>query len=135
MIKTAFPKIYDEMVEVNKLFLRKHHLFVFGLVYGLLYDYRSSASLNSDIARINSIREQTTTDIVDFIFLLLNNKNEREEKIFEEMLRIADGGVEKLKERYDKYNDFKIQDLIIESEKIWPEKISIFIDKKISLEN
>lgn len=125
MIRTAYQKIYDELIDEKKMFPRKHHLFVFGLAYGLLYNLRSEEPLRVDITRINQIKDRTTKDIIDFVFLLLN-KDEKEEKLFDDMLRIADGGVREIRKVLENSKDFNIQNLIIDAEKIWQNRLSEF---------
>ena len=133
IISTGFPKIYEELIDEEKIFSRKHHFFVFGLVYGLLHNLRSEKPLKSDYIRLNQIKDSTTNDLIDFAFLLLDTNEIAENKIFEEMLRIADGGIEELKKIYDENNkNFDLQNLIIDAEKLWAKRIHEFNDLKQS---
>lgn len=124
MISTGVPKIYQELVEEKKLFNRGHHLFSFGLVYGLLLNIQSTAKLNSDIVRLNVIREQLTKDIVDIVYLVLDDGKKTEEQLFNQMLYMADAGIVELKKLYDKNSDFTIPNLILDAEKIWETRIA-----------
>ena len=117
MISTAYPDIYTELVDTEKKFLRKHHLSSFGLVYGVLHKSYSNKKPDSDLVYLNRIQEEVTKNIIDIIHVLLDD-GRTEEKIFDEILRIADGGILDLKEIYDKNKDFTIPNLIQDSEKL-----------------
>jgi hypothetical protein len=124
MIKTAFPETYKELVDEKKLFLRRHHLFTFGLVYGLLHNLSSKKRPDSDMVYLNQIKERVTNDIIDIVYLLLDNGDKKEDEIFAEMLIIADSGVEQLAKVYKVNSDFRIPNLILEAEKLWQDRIS-----------
>lgn len=119
MIRTAVPGIYDSLVDAEKLFLKRHHLFVFGLVYGMLHKLKHDKRPDSDMVYVNQIKEVVTKDMIDIVFQLLDDGNRDEDKLFEEMLRIADGGVVALKKIYDENKDFTTPNLILESERLW----------------
>jgi hypothetical protein len=123
MITTGLPKIYEELVDEKKLFNRRHHLFSFGLVYGLLLNLHSTIKPYSDIVRLNVIREQLTKDIVDIVYMVINDGNKTEEQVFNQMLHIADAGVTELKKIYDKNSDFSIPNLILDAEKLWETRV------------
>src|SRR5690349_11220333 len=92
MIWTSFPEIYAEFVDSeDKLFLKIHHLFSLGLVYGVLHQLEivEPRPEMGDMVRLNQIKEEVTKSIVDFIFILLHNSNDSEYKTFNKMLKIA----------------------------------------------
>ena len=121
-LRSSLKNIYDEFVEEKKLFQTNYHLFSFGLVYGLMKSKKSEKNPTSDFIKINTIGDQHIKDVIDIVYHLLDD-SDREEEIWQDMLRIADGGLVELKEIYDKNKNFRIPDLVLESESLWKEKI------------
>ena len=122
MIQTAIPHIYEDLVDVKKLFHTQYNLFVAGLVYGLLLDIRSDGKPHADIVRINSISSDTVKNIIDMAYLMLDNgRNDRDIKA--QLLRVADGGVTALNSIYYKTGDLDVKRLVAEAERVWPTRI------------
>lgn len=123
MLSTAIPDVYKKFVDEEKLFSRRHHLFAFGLVYGLLHKRRYDKNPFSDIVAVNRIsKSEVTKDIIDIVSNLLDDGKSTDNAVFNEMLHIADGGVMELKKIYDKNKNFTIHNLIVESEEQWGER-------------
>lgn len=124
MIQTARPGIYDDLVVVKRLFRTKYDLFVLGLVYGLLHGKACTDGPHADLVKINTISNETTRDIIDLAYILLDDgRSERDIKA--QLLRIADGGVEALNYVYYKPPvGLNIRTLITEAERIWPVRIN-----------
>ena len=133
MLRTAHNNIYDKLVDEKKLFHRKHHLFIFGLVYGLLHNIKSDKSPTVDMVYLNSVKDQNTRDIIDIVYLLLSeNDGKTDEKLFDEILRIADAGVERI-EKIDENNtntNFNLPNLLLEAENLWSKRASEFKNLK-----
>ena len=123
MIQTAIPNIYEDLITVKKLFRTQYDLFVAGLVYGLLLDLYSDVKPHADIVKINSISSDTVKNIIDLVYLMLDDgRNERDIKT--QLLRIADGGVIALNDIYYKTpRGLDIKSLVAEAERVWPTRV------------
>ena len=133
MLRTVHNNIYNKLVEEKKLFHRKHHLFIFGLVYGLLHNIKSDKSPTVDMVYLNSVKDQNTRDIIDIVYLLLSeNDGKTDEKLFDEILRIADAGVERI-EKIDENNtntNFNLPNLLLKAENLWSKRAFEFKNLK-----
>lgn len=121
MIQTARQGIYEDLVDVKKLFKTRYALFVLGLVYGLLHDRTCSDQPHADMVRVNSISSESAKHIIDIAYILLDDGKDEPDKT--QLLRIADGGVEALNDIYYKTNDLDIHGLIAEAKQIWPVRV------------
>jgi hypothetical protein len=133
MLSTALPDVYKKLVDDEKLFAKRHHLFAFGLCYGLLHNLRYDKKANSDMVAVSRIsKDEVSRDIIDIIFELMDDGKSTANTVFNEMLQIADGGVLELKKIYDKNKSFTIHNLLTESEALWEERIDGFHNINIS---
>ena len=122
MIRTSTPDIYDFLVGTEKKFRNQHHLFTFGLIYGILHNMHSEKKFNKDIVYLSAITDNITKSILEVAYCILDDgKPERE--IFNEILRIADGGIVELQKIYDQNKDFGIPNLIQEAESLWKTRV------------
>lgn len=125
MISTAFNEIYDKFAAkegTEKLFERKHELFSFSLIYGILYDKSLEKSPKTDMVRIAQIEDEATLNTIDIAAYMLDDGKKDERDIWKEILAYADGGLAKLNEIYEKNKNFTIPILIAESQKLWTER-------------
>jgi len=61
MITTAFggkDSIYDNIVKTKKLFPSMYNFFALGLVYGILYNKKSTKRKGNDIIRFDQISDE-----------------------------------------------------------------------------
>lgn len=125
MISTAFNEVYDKFATKEgseKLFERKHELFSFALVYGILYDKKLDKTPKTDMVRIAQVEDEATLNTIDIAAYLLDDGKKDEKDIWKEILLYADGGLEKLNEIYEKNKSFTIPILIAESQKLWSDR-------------
>ena len=127
VIGTAFPAIYEQFVDNGNLFPKHHYLFVSGLVYGFLHKLKSDKKIIKQYTYVDAIsRRDFTLDILDIIYFLMKDGESSELEIFKEMLQIADGGILALEKIYKANKNFMINNLIIESEKLWIDQLKEF---------
>ena len=119
VLKTSDMNIYDNLCSDENLFEKKHQLFTFGLVYGLLHNLRSEKIKNMDLAKITSIKDEETLRVIDIVGFLLDDGKKDEKDIWKDILEYADGGIQKLRLIYDKNKSFTIPNLIPETQKLW----------------
>lgn len=125
MIQTGVPHIYDDLVDVKKLFLTRYELFVFGLVYGLLHNKVSTRKFCADMVKINTISNKIVKDIIDMVYMLLDDGRDKRD-IKTQMFHIADGGVAALNDIYYNTHELDIFTMIKKAEQIWPVRIKDF---------
>lgn len=122
-IRTAIPNVYDKLIDEKELFPRKHHLFVAGLVYGMLHDEQYQKPPNSkDIVKLVSISDELTKNIINLVFAILHD-GKNKSQTWGVMLRMADWGVSKLDDIYEKHNNFTIPTLVKDAQQRWPKRI------------
>jgi len=126
MINSAFageePSIYDEIIKKEKLFPTAYHFFALGLVYGILYNKKSSKPRKHDIIRMTLISEPTIQDVINACYMILDDGRE-EKEIVRDMLDYADWGVEALHKIWEKNGSFQLPILIEDAKKIWEKRV------------
>lgn len=119
---TGNPTIYDVLVKEEQLFNTNFHLFAFGLIYGILYNKKDKETKKGGgFITITSISDPQIKDLLDIAYLLLDDGSGTE-KIFDEMIAYADGGIIALNEIYKKNKSFTIPNLILDAEEKWKER-------------
>ena len=105
---TAFSDFYNKLSEgPDSKFNGKAELFVVGLVIGFLNDKRNSNEKPFEFVRFSHFFDPKYSDlktIIEMIYVTMaKGKNDNEK--WQDILKIADGGMEYLKEHYDKTGD------------------------------
>lgn len=124
-IRTIIPNVYDKLVTEEELFLKKHHLFVAGLVYGMLYDKQYQKPPNSqytDIVKLGAVGDKLTNEIINLVFAILDDRK-GQSQTWSVMLRMADWGVSSLDDIYERHNNFTIPALVKVAQQRWPKRI------------
>ena len=131
-IATSRNEDYEKLVTRGRLFPTKHQLFAAGLVYGLLHGKRHDKKPTVALTKLLVIGDETTTNLIDVVFGVLNNKKD-DKKIWAEMLHIADGGVAALSEMYDQCGgDIDVPRLLDGARRAWPERVKCLNNIDIS---
>ncbi|MGY5151901.1 MAG: hypothetical protein ACW9XA_06500 [Candidatus Nitrosopumilus sp. bin_6a] len=107
-IFTAFSDFYKKLCEgSDSKFNGKAELFVVGLVLGFLNNKRNLTEKPFEMVRFSHFHDKKRSDlktIIEMIYATMaEGKNDNEK--WQDMLKIADGGIEYLKEHYDKTGD------------------------------
>ena len=121
-ITTSRSDDYEKLVTREMLFPKKHHLFVAGLVYGLLHGKRSDKKPTAAVTKLFAIGDKTTAGIIDVVFWVMNDKK-GDKQVWSEMLHIADGGVAALSEMYDSSGGIDIPRLLDDAKRLWPRRV------------
>lgn len=105
---TAFSDFYKKLSEgPNSKFNGKAELFVVGLVLGFLNNKRNTDEKPFEFVRFSHFYDVKRSDlktIIEMIYTTMaQGKNDNEK--WQDMLKIADGGIEYLKEHYSKTGD------------------------------
>jgi hypothetical protein len=105
---TAFEDFYKKLSEgKNSKFNGKAELFVVGLVLGFLNNKRNNSEKPFEMIRFSHFFDLKWSDqksIIEMIYgTMAEGKNDNQK--WQDMLAIADGGIEYLKEHYDKTGD------------------------------
>jgi len=105
---TAFSEFYRKLCDgANSKFNGKAELFVVGLVLGFLNNKRNSKDKPFEMVRYSHFLDKKRSDhriIIEMIYATMaEGKNDNEK--WQDMLQIADGGMEYLQEHYDKTGD------------------------------
>ncbi len=105
---TAFSDFYKKLCEgSDSKFNGKSELFVVGLVLGFLNNKRNLIEKPFEMTRFSHFYDKKRSDlktIIEMIYATMaQGKNDSEK--WQDMLKIADGGIEYLKEHYDKTGD------------------------------
>lgn len=122
MIRTGERELYDKYCSEFDLFEKRHNLFSLSLVYGLLFKLKSEKTIKEDMVYIDNINDEETTLIIDCVGYLLDDGQKDEKILWKDMLEIADGGLQKLHEIYEKNGDFTLPELISKSTELWKER-------------
>lgn len=105
---TAFSDFYKKLSEgPNSKFKGKAELFVVGLVLGFYNNKRNHEEKPFEFVRFSHFYDTKRSNlktIIEMIYgTMAKGKNDNEK--WQDMLAIADGGIEYLKEHYDKTGD------------------------------
>jgi hypothetical protein len=119
---TTFEDFYRKLCDgTDSKFNGKAELFVVGLVLGFLNNRRNSNEKPFEMVRFSHFLDKKRSDlrtIIEMIYATMaEGKNDNEK--WQDILRIADGGIEYLQEHYDKTGDnIDVSILIKDVEKI-----------------
>lgn len=125
---SAFSDFYNKMTEGSESnFNGKAELFVTALVLGFLHNRRNNDSKPFHFGAYSVFGDKKRSDlraIIEMIYgTMAEGKNDNEKWV--DILRIADGGIEILKEHYDKTgNNIDASLLIKDAEKLIENKVS-----------
>ena len=105
---TTFEDFYRKLCDsTGSKFNGKAELFVVGLVLGFLNNKRNSNEKPFEMVRYSHFLDKKRSDlrtIIEMIYATMaEGKNDNEK--WQDMLKIADGGMEYLQEHYDKTGD------------------------------
>ena len=105
---TTFEDFYRKLCDgSDSKFNGKAELFVVGLVLGFLNNKRNSNEKPFEMVRYSHFLDKKRSDlrtIIEMIYATMaEGKNDNEK--WQDMLKIADGGMEYLQEHYDKTGD------------------------------
>ena len=105
---SCFSDFYKKLCDGSEnKFNGKAELFVVGLVLGFLHNKRNSNEKPVEFVRFSHFYDAKYSDlktIIEMIYVTMaQGKNDNEK--WQDMLKIADGGMEYLKEHYDKTGD------------------------------
>lgn len=124
---TAFSDFYKKLCDgADSKFNGKAELFVVGLVLGFLNNKRNSNEKPFEMVRFSHFLDKKRSDlrtIIEMIYATMaEGKNDNEK--WQDMLKIADGGIEYLQEHYDKTgNNVDASILIKDVEKLIDGKV------------
>jgi len=124
---SAFSDFYNKMTEGNESkFNGKAELFVVALVLGFYHNRRNNDPKPFEFIRFSHFYDAKRSDlktIIEMIYSIMAQGKNNNEK-WQDVLKIADGGIEYLKEHYDKTGDnIDASILIKESEKLLDSKV------------
>jgi len=125
---TAFSDFYNTLTDgANSKFNGKSELFVVGLTLGFLHDRRNDKEKRFEFGRYSFFLDPKRSDlraIIDMVYgTIAQGKNDNAK--WTDILKIADGGIEFLKEHYDKSgNNVDASMLIKDVEKIIDSRVS-----------
>jgi hypothetical protein len=120
-LQTSNPTIYDILVEEEKLFNYRYHLFGIGLVYGILHDKKDESAKKNSFIPISTL-DGHVKELLDICYLILDDGSGTK-KIFDEMCVYADGGIIELNEIYKQNHSFTLSNLFKDSEELWKAKV------------
>lgn len=125
---TAFSDFYKLLTEgTNRKFNGKAELFVVGLTLGFLHNKRNRDEKPFEFIRYSHFYDPKSADhrsIIEMIYSTMAEGKDDNAK-WQDVLRIADGGIEILKQHYDNSgNNIDASLLIKDAEKIIDDRVN-----------
>jgi hypothetical protein len=124
---TAYQNFYQLLTEgSDHKFNGKAELFVVGLTLGFLYNKRNTAEKPFEFIRYSHFYDPKSSDqrsIIEMIYGTMAQGRDDNAK-WQDMLKIADGGIEILKDHYDLYGNIDASLLIKDAEKRIENKVN-----------
>ena len=121
-IRSALKDVYDDLVDVEKLFPNNYSLFSAGLVYGLLHRKQHDIKPTASFIKLFAIGDPVTKNVIDLVYYVLDDGRDKNE-IWGQMLSMADGGVYELYRTYKDNKNFRMPHMMKEAENLWPERV------------